>query len=129
MHFSSVICPLKKPSLACEGNSIDVRPLKKFFLFIYLFIFLTVLSLRCRTGAFSRCGERGLFLVAVSGLLISQGLFLLQTQALGPVGFGRCSTWVQLSLCGTWDLPRPGVEPMSRASTGGFLTTGPVGKS
>ena len=28
-----------------------------------------------------------------------------------------------------WNLPRPGVEPMSHELTGGFLTTGPLGKS
>ena len=28
-----------------------------------------------------------------------------------------------------WDLPRPGVEPMSPALAGGFFTTGPPGKS
>ena len=28
-----------------------------------------------------------------------------------------------------WDLPRPGFEPMSPALAGGFLTTGPPGKS
>ena len=28
-----------------------------------------------------------------------------------------------------WDLPGPGLEPMSLALTGGFLTTAPPGKS
>ena len=28
-----------------------------------------------------------------------------------------------------WDLPRPGIEPVSPALAGGFLTTGPPGKS
>ena len=28
----------------------------------------------------------------------------------------------------TWDLPRPGIEPMSSASAGGFFTTEPPGK-
>ena len=27
-----------------------------------------------------------------------------------------------------WDLPRPGLEPVSPALAGGFLTTGPPGK-
>ena len=29
---------------------------------------------------------------------------------------------------GTWDLPGPGIEPVSPALTGRFLTTGPPGK-
>ena len=28
-----------------------------------------------------------------------------------------------------WDLPGPGIEPVSPALAGGFLTTGPLGKS
>ena len=32
-------------------------------------------------------------------------------------------------LHGMWDLPGPGIEPVSRALAGGFLTTGPPGKS
>uniref|UniRef100_A0A8C0CMQ9 Cysteine--tRNA ligase, cytoplasmic n=1 Tax=Balaenoptera musculus TaxID=9771 RepID=A0A8C0CMQ9_BALMU len=32
-------------------------------------------------------------------------------------------------LRGMWDLPRPGLEPMSPALAGGFLTTAPPGKS
>ena len=30
---------------------------------------------------------------------------------------------------GTWDRPRPGIEPVPPALAGGFLTTGPPGKS
>ena len=32
-------------------------------------------------------------------------------------------------LCGMWDLPGPGLEPVSPALAGGFLTTAPAGKS
>ena len=38
-----------------------------------------------------------------------------------------CGTWAQL-FCGMWDLPGPGLEPMSPALAGGFLTTAPPGK-
>ena len=47
------------------------KPLEYFFkinLFIYLF--LTVLGLCCRTRVFSSCGERGILFVAVRGRLI-----------------------------------------------------------
>ena len=30
---------------------------------------------------------------------------------------------------GEWDLPRPGIKPVSPALSGGFLTTGSPGKS
>ncbi|KAJ8791703.1 hypothetical protein J1605_020425 [Eschrichtius robustus] len=39
-----------------------------------------------------------------------------------------CGLWARL-LCGMWDLPRPGLEPVSPALAGGFLTTAPPGKS
>ena len=32
-------------------------------------------------------------------------------------------------LLGMWDLPGPGIEPMSLLLAGGFLTTGPPGES
>ena len=38
-----------------------------------------------------------------------------------------CGTWALL-LCGMWDLPGPGLEPVSPAMAGGFLTTAPPGK-
>ena len=36
--------------------------------------------------------------------------------------------WLQL-LCGRWKLPTPGIEPVSTALTGRFLSTVPPGKS
>ena len=39
-----------------------------------------------------------------------------------------CGAWAQL-LCGIWDLPGAGIEPVSPALAGGFLTTVPPGKS
>ena len=55
-------------------------------------------------------------------------------------GLSSCGTWAlerRLSSCGAWalllrgmwDLPRPGLEPVSHALAGGFLTTAPAGKS
>ncbi|KAJ8777491.1 hypothetical protein J1605_014381 [Eschrichtius robustus] len=52
----------------------------------------------------SICCELGLLFVVVCGLLIAL-------------------------LCGMWDLPGPGLEPVSPALAGGFLTTAPPGKS
>ena len=43
-------------------------------------------------------------------------------------GLSSCGAQTQL-LCGMWDLPRPGLEPVSPALAGGFLTTAPPGKS
>ena len=38
---------------------------------MFIYLFLAALGLRCCTRAFSSCGEWGLLLVAVHGLLIA----------------------------------------------------------
>ena len=57
---------------------------------------------------------------------------LLQSTGSRCAGFSSCGLWAlehRLNSCGTWDLPGPGLEPMSPALAGGFLTTAPPGKS
>ena len=92
-------------------------------------VWWAALGLPCRVRALSR-GARGL-------------LCRCGVQASHCGGFSRCGArprgactsevatrW--LSSCGThgmWDLPRSGIEPVSAALQGGFLTTGSPGKS
>ena len=87
---------------------------------------MAVLGLRFSVRAFSSCGERGPLFIAVRGpLTIAASLVAehrLQTRRLSS-----CGSRAQL-LCGMWDLPRPGLEPMSPALAGGFSTTAPPGK-
>ena len=95
--------------------------------FIYLFIYLlAVLGLRFCARAFSSCGERGPLSIAVRGpLTIAASLVAehrLQTRRLSS-----CGSRAQL-LCGMWDPPRPGLEPVSPALAGRFSTTAPPGK-
>ena len=96
-----------------------------FKVFVYLFI-LAVLGLRFCARAFSSCGERGpLFIVVRRPLNIAASLAAehrLQTRRLSS-----CGSRAQL-LRGMWDLPRPGLEPVSPALTGRFSTTVPPGK-
>ena len=95
-----------------------------FHLFIYLF--WAVLGLCFCARAFSSCGEQGPLFIAVHGpLTIAASIVVehgLQTRRLSC-----CSSRAQL-LRGLWDLPRPGLEPVSPALAGGFLTTAPPGK-
>ena len=87
---------------------------------------MAVLGLRFCTRALSSCGERGPLFIAVRGPL---------TVAASPVAEHRLQTR-RLSSCGPraqplhgmWDLPRPGLEPMSPAPAGGPPTTAPLGK-
>ena len=67
-------------------------------------------------------------------------LLLLQSTGSRRTGFSSCGSRAlerRLSSCGAraqllrgmWDLPGPGLEPVSPALAGGFLTTMPPGKS
>ena len=53
--------------IPCDYSVVDMNILN--YLFIYLF--LAALGLRCCVWAFLNCGERGLLFVAVHGLLIA----------------------------------------------------------
>ena len=87
---------------------------------------MAVLGLRFCARAFSSCGKRGPLFIAVRGpLTVAASLVAehrLQTRRLS-----NCGSRAQL-LHGMWDLPGPGLEPMSPALAGGFLTTAPPGK-
>ena len=105
------------------------------FLFIYLFIYLFgCVGSSVRARAFSGYGKWGPLFIAVRGPLFIavRGPF---TIAAPPVAGRRLQTR-RLSSCGSraqplrgmWDLPRPGLEPVSPASAGRLPTTAPPGK-
>ena len=87
---------------------------------------MAVLGLRFCVRAFSSCGKRGPLFIAVHGpLTIAASLVAehrLQTRRLSNYG-SRAQP-----LRGMWDLPRPGLEPVSPALAGGLPTTAPPGK-
>ena len=87
---------------------------------------MAVLGLRFCARAFSSCGERGPLFITVRGpLTIAASLVAehrLQTRRLSS-----CGSRAQ-SLRGMWDLPRPGLEPVSPALAGRVSTTAPPGK-
>ena len=87
---------------------------------------MAVLGLRFCARAFSSCGKRGPLFIAVHGpLTIAAPPVVghrLQTRRLS-----NCGSRAQL-LRGMWDLPRPGLEPMSPALAGRFSTTALPGK-
>ena len=101
--------------------------LKLFFFFnLFLYLFLAVLGLRFCARAFSGCGEWVSLFIAVHGPLTVMASLVaehrLQTRRLSS-----CGSRAQL-LRGMWDLPRPGLEPVSSALAGRLLTTAPPGK-
>ena len=85
-----------------------------------------MLGLRFCVRAFSSCGKWGPLFIAVRGpLTIAASLVVehrLQTRRLSS-----CGSRAYL-LRGMWDLPRPGLEPVSPALAGRFSTTVPPGK-
>ena len=87
---------------------------------------MAVLGLSFCVRAFSSCGKRGpLFIAVRRPLTIAASLVVehrLQTRRLSS-----CGSQAQL-FRGTWDLPRPGLEPVSPALAGRFSTTAPLGK-
>ena len=87
---------------------------------------MAVLGLRFCARAFSSCGKRGPLLIAVRGpLTVAASLVAehrLQTRRLS-----NCGSRAQ-SLRGTWDPPRPGLEPVPPALAGRFSPTAPPGK-
>ena len=87
---------------------------------------MAVLCLRFCVRAFSSCGKWGPLFIAVRWpLTIAASLVAehrLQTRRLS-----NCGSRAQL-LRGMWDIPRPGLEPVSPALAGRFSTTAPPGK-
>ena len=90
-----------------------------------------MLGLRFCARAFSSCGKWGpLFIVVRGPLIIAASLVAehrLQTRRLQKRRLSSCGSRAQL-LRGMWDLPGPGLEPVSPASAGRFSTTAPPGK-
>ena len=87
---------------------------------------MAVLGPRLRARTFSSCSKwEPLFIAARGPLTIAASLVAenkLQTRRLSS-----CGSRAQL-LRGMWDLPRPGLEPVSPALAGRLSTTAPPGK-
>ena len=87
-----------------------------------------MLRLRCCVQAFSSCGERGLlFRCIVCGASHCGGFSRCRAWTLEHTDFNSYGVWAWF-LYSMWDLPRPGIEPMSPTLAGGCFTTGLPGK-
>ena len=96
------------------------------FYFILFYLFMTVLGLHFCARAFSSCGKRGPLFIAARGPL-TVAASLVAEHRFQTCRLSNCGSRAQL-LCGMWDLPRPGPEPVSPALAGRFSTTAPPGK-
>ena len=136
--------------LIIPGNQLWPRLCAKHFhiyLFIYLILFFDCIvssllhvgflqlrqvgaTLCCSVwashcGGFSCCRARALG--ARASVVVAHGLSSCGSRALEH-RLSSCGAQAQL-LRGMWDLPGPGLEPVSSALAGRFLTTVPPGKS
>ena len=87
---------------------------------------MAVLGLHFCARAFSSCGKRGPLFIAVGGPL-TIAASLVAEHRLRTRRLSNCGSRAQL-LRGMWDLPRPGLEPVSSAPAGRLSTTAPPGK-
>ena len=105
-------------------------------LFIYLIFACVFFVAACRFSLV--VVSRGYSLLQCTGFSL-RWLLLLQSMGSRHTGLSSCGLLAverRLSSCGTWaqllrsmwDLPSPGLEPMSPALAGGFLTTSPPGE-
>ena len=114
------------------------RSLFIYFWLLWVFVAAHGLSLVAASGGYSFVAVRGI-LIAVASLccgaralgmrasvVVARGLSSCGSRALER-RLSSCGTWALL-LCGMWDLPRLGLEPVSPALAGGFLTTVPPRK-
>ena len=96
-----------------------------FYKFIYLFIFSCV-------GSSFLC--EGILQLRRAGATLHRGARASHYRGLSCCGarlqtrrLSSCGSWAQL-LRGMWDLPRPGLEPMSPTLAGRLSSTAPAGK-
>ena len=85
-----------------------------------------MLGLHFCARAFSSCGKRGPLFITVRGPLTIVASLVVEHR-LQMRRLSSCGSRTQL-LHGMWDLPRPGLEPVSSALAGRFSTTVPPGK-
>ena len=151
IHWFMAPSPLSKPPLQQLFSFPDLSSHHHIFLWLGLFFFFfngfifgcvgssllcagflqlqqTGATLRCSVrashcGGFSCCGAQALSVQA--SVVVAHGLQQLWLAA-SKHRLSSCGARAQL-LRGMWDLPGPGLEPMSPALAGGFLTTAPPG--
>ena len=100
----------------------DFRVLKNFCCLrhsVFFGFLLIELGFCCCARAFSSCGMQASH---------CGGFSCCRARALEPVGSAVVAHRLSCPECSMWNLPGPGIEPMSPALAGGFITNGPPGK-
>ena len=71
VKFTQLVPQTTNQSASCCKENYKRLFLKINFIYLFIYLFLAALGLRCCARAFSSCGERGLLFVVVCGLLIA----------------------------------------------------------
>ena len=107
--------------------------------YMYLNMYIWLCWVFVATQFFSSCGKQGLLSSCGAWAFYCSGISCCRTQTLEHEGFicfssqalerrlRSCGARASL-LCGMWDLPRPGIKPVSPALASGFFTTEPPRK-
>ena len=140
-------CHLNLPFLKFFLNTTFLVPemqILLFFFFFLIYVFILFISFWLRWVFLAACvlslvaASRGYSSLWCAGFSL-WWLFLLRSSGSRHAGFSSCGlralerwlsscgAWASL-LRGMWELPGPGLEPLSPALAGGFLTTAPPGK-
>ena len=113
-----MLCAVKAWSL----NHWVAREVPNFFFFYsFIYLFTAALGLHFCARAFSSCGKWGPLSIAVRGPLAIAASLVAERR------LSNCGSRAQ-PLRGTWDPPKPGLEPVPPALAGRFPTTAPPGK-
>ena len=93
-----------------------------------IYLFIAMLGSSLLHGLFFSCCERGLLCSYDAWASHASGLSRCEAQVLGYMGFSSFRLYsmgsivVMPRLSRMWDLPRPGIKPVSPALAGGFFT-------
>ena len=115
--------PLASHCCGESGRASGPPPILFPLLFSRIYLLQAALGGQCYVGFFPGCEERGLLFITGCGLL-SVVAFLAVCKGFTAL---CCNAQSQL-LWGLWDLPIPGVEPVSPTLLGRFFITEPRGK-
>ena len=121
---SQQMCQTPGLKICHLGQKMNTQGILKYFFFINLFIYLFIFgcvgsSFLCE--GFLQLRRAGPLLIAVRGPLTIAASLVAERR------LSSCGSRAQL-LRGMWDLPRPGLEPLSPALAGRLSTTAPPGK-
>ena len=98
---------------------------KELYFLIFIYLFMAMLGLVAASGFSLVAASRGCSSLRCSGFSLQW--LLLWSMDSRMLRLSNCGSQAQLPW-GMWDLPAPGIGPMSPALAGRFLTTGPPGK-